>query len=136
MKRAGIFSGLIFISFLSVAQVQRIATPSKQPDSVMRQPGENAALNENAGRKQMMRELNLTRDQRAKIKEIRQSNMAKKDAIANDDKLTQEQKDVQLRELKRAQAQSTMTILNDEQKAKIKNMREERRGKGQQNQNN
>jgi hypothetical protein len=136
MKKTGIFLAFTFISFLSIAQVQRVATPSKQADSVMRQPGDNIARNGNVGRRQMMRELNLTREQRSKIKEVRQSNMAKKDAITNDDKLTPEQKDVQLRELKRAQAQSTMMILNDEQKTKLKTMREGMGRKRQQNQNN
>ena len=83
----------------------------------------------------MMRELNLTREQRGKIKEIRQSNMAKRDEINNNDSLTPAQKEAKLRELKRSQAQSTMSILSDEQKAKAKAIRQGR-GKDQQNQNN
>jgi len=71
----------------------------------------------------MLRELNLTKEQRVKFKEMRQANMAKRDEINNNDSLTQEQKDAKLRELKRTQAQSTMTILNDEQKEKMKAMR-------------
>ncbi len=135
MKKTGIFLAFIFISFLSFAQVQRIVAP-KQVDSTGHQPAINDGRNDKIGRKQMMRELELSKDQRSKLKEIRQSNKVKKDEISNDDKLTTEQKDAKLRELQREQAQSTMTILNDEQKAKIKTMRQEMRRKRQQNQNN
>ncbi len=121
MKKIGIFLTLFFISFFSFSQVQRAATPSKQSDAAATQPGDNNP--EKMNRRKMMRELNLTKEQRSKLKEIRQSNMSKKDAITNDDKLTDEQKEAKLRELKRGQAQSTMTILNDEQKAKMKAMR-------------
>lgn len=124
MKKTGIFLTLTFISILSFSQVQRVVTPSKQSDAGVTQPGDNNP--EKMNRKKMMRELNLTKEQRSKLKEIRQSNMSKKDAISNDDKLTDEQKEVKLRELKRGQAQSTMTILNDEQKAKMKTMRGKR----------
>ena len=124
MKKTGIFLTLTFISILSFSQVQRVVTPSKQSDAGVTQPGDNNP--EKMNRKKMMRELNLTKEQRSKLKEMRQSNMSKKDAISNDDKLTDEQKEVKLRELKRGQAQSTMTILNDEQKAKMKTMRGKR----------
>lgn len=124
MKKTGIFLTLTFISILSFSQVQRVVTPSKQSNGGVTQPGDNNP--EKMNRKKMMRELNLTKEQRSKLKEIRQSNMSKKDAISNDDKLTDEQKEVKLRELKRGQAQSTMTILNDEQKAKMKTMRGKR----------
>jgi len=74
----------------------------------------------------MMRELNLTKEQREKIKEIRQANQAKKEAIENDTTLTAEQKETRLRELKREMGQSMLPILNDEQKAKFKEMRDKR----------
>ena len=129
MKKTGFFIAFSFISFLAVAQVQRVV-PQRLNDSTQSRQGNNGEGKMN--RKKMMRELNLTREQRSKLKEIKQSNLAKKDEISNDDKLTDEQKKVKLKELKRGQVQSTMTILNDEQKAKMRMMR----GKRHQFQNN
>ena len=129
MKKTGFFIAFSFISFLAVAQVQRVV-PQRLNDSTQSRQGNNGEGKMN--RKKMMRELNLTREQRSKLKEIKQSNLAKKDEISNDDKLTDEQKKVKLKELKRGQVQSTMTILNEEQKAKMRMMR----GKRQQFQNN
>ena len=122
MKKAAIFLAFSFISVFSIAQVQRVVTP-KPLDSTARSNGNIGEKNNRADRKQMLRELNLTKEQRVKFKEMRQANMAKRDEINNNDSLTQEQKDAKLRELKRTQAQSTMTILNDEQKEKMKAMR-------------
>ena len=129
MKKTALLFVLPFIALLSFAQVQRVVTP-KPVDSTIHSSENGSEKNNKADRKQMFRELNLTKEQRAKIKEIREANKAKRDAIDSDDKLTQEQKDARLKELKREQAQSTLTILNDEQKAKVKS----RRGKGQQDQ--
>jgi Spy/CpxP family protein refolding chaperone len=134
MKKTAFFLAFSFISLLSLAQVQRVVTP-KPADSLSRLNGSPDEKNNRGNRKQMMRELNLTREQRGKIKEIRQSNMAKRDEINNNDSLTPAQKEAKLRELKRSQAQSTMSILSDEQKAKAKAIRQGR-GKDQQNQNN
>jgi hypothetical protein len=134
MKKTAVFLAFSFISVLSTAQVQRTITP-KPIDSTAGANGSVAEKNNRGDRKQMLQELNLTKEQRGKMKEIRQANMAKKDEINNNDSLTQEQKDAKLRELKRSQVQSTMNILNDEQKAKAKAIRQ-KQGKGRQDQNN
>jgi hypothetical protein len=133
MKKTAFFVTFSLISVLSIAQVQRAVTP--KPVDSAKGAGNNIAEKNNRGdRKQMLRELNLTKEQRGKFKEMRQVNEAKRDEINNNDSLTQEQKDARLRELKRTQAQSTMSILNDEQKAKAMEMRRNR-GKGQQKNN-
>ena len=129
MKKGSIFFALTFISVLSIAQVQRTITPSRRADSVSNinapnTPGTNAGGDMN--RKKMIRELNMTREQKIKLNELRQSNKAKQEAISNDDKLTPEQKETRLRALKREQAGNMQTILNDEQKAKMKAMWQER----------
>jgi len=134
MKKTAFFLTFSFISILSLAQVQRVVTP-KPVDSTARSNGTMAEKNNPGDRKQMLRELNLTKEQRGKLKEIRQANMAKKDEINNNDSLTQDQKDAKLRELKRSAAQSTMGILTDEQKAKAKAIRQ-KQGKGLKDQNN
>lgn len=129
MKKATFCLAFTFFSFLSIAQVQRVVTP--KPVDSGSATKENLTDNKKVDRKQMFRELNLSKEQRSKLKEIRQSNTAKRDAISNNDSLTQDQKDARLRELKREQAKSIMPVLNDEQKAKVKSMR----GKRQQNEN-
>ena len=99
-----------------------MVTP-KPVDSTSRATGNMAEKNNRGDRKQMLRELNLTKEQRGKFKEIGQANKAKRDEINNNDSLTQGQKDAKLRELKRTAVQSTMSILNEEQKEKMKSMR-------------
>jgi Spy/CpxP family protein refolding chaperone len=78
-------------------------------------------------RRQMMNELNLTREQRVKMKEIRQSGMARQEAVSNDNKLTPVQKEDKLRELKREQARDMQSVLTDEQKAKLRNLQQQKR---------
>ena len=121
MKKTAVVLALSFISVFSIAQVERVVKPKS--DSTNKPVVGMNEKNSSPNRKQMLRELNLTKEQRAKLKEMRQANEAKKDAINNNESLSQEQKDAQLRELKRASVQSTMTILNDEQKVKMKAMR-------------
>ena len=120
MKKATFCLAFTFFSFLSIAQVQRVVTP--KPVDSGSATKENLTDNKKVDRKQMFRELNLSKEQRSKLKEIRQSNTAKRDAISNNDSLTQDQKDARLRELKREKAQSIMPVLNEEQKAKMKTM--------------
>ena len=133
MKKATLLVALSFISVLSFSQVQRVVTP-KAVDSTKGSGGNMNEKNNRGDRKQMLRELNLTKEQRGKFKEMRQANEAKRDEINNNDSLTQDQKDAKLRELKRTQAQGTISILNDEQKAKAMEIRKSR-GKGQQKNN-
>ena len=133
MKKTAVLLAFSFISVLSIAQVQRVVTP-KPVDSTARSNENMTEKNNQGNRKQMLRELNLTKEQRAKLKEMKQANMAKRDEINNNDSLTQDQKDAKLRELKKQTAQGTMSILNDEQKAKARAMRQ--KGRGQKDQNN
>ena len=123
MKKTTVVLILNLMALLSFAQVQRQATP-KALDSTYHAGETRPGKNNRGARKQMMLDLNLTKEQRGKFKEIRQSNMAKREEINNNDSLTQEQKDARLRELKKQQQQSTMSILNDEQKAKARDIRQ------------
>lgn len=79
-------------------------------------------------KKDMMRELNLTKQQRLKLKEMRQAGKAKMDEIENDPKLSDSEKKARLKELKKQQMEGTMSVLNDEQKAKMKTMQKEQKG--------
>lgn len=76
-----------------------------------------------------IKELNLSKDQMGKLKEMKQENKASKDQIENDATLSVKQKKQQLRELKRQHAEKMNTILTDDQKVKLKEMRGNRKGK-------
>ena len=74
-------------------------------------------------RKEIMKELNLNEAQKAQLKEIRISDKEKRAAILNDAKLTEEQKDEELKELHAAQIKNLQNILTEEQKVKMKDVR-------------
>ena len=106
---------------LSFAQVQREKTATKQSsDSLTKTMETNQA--DKVTKRQMIRDLNLTREQKGKLKEIKQANKTKKDEVLNNDKLTQKEKDAKLKALHQEHVKSTLSVLNDEQKAKMKKM--------------
>jgi protein CpxP len=71
-------------------------------------------------RKERFRELDLTKEQKGKLKEINQSGKAAKEAIESNSQLTEEEKKKQLRNLQREQAQKIQAILTPEQREKFK----------------
>ena len=128
MKKGITLPVLVLVSLFSFAQVQRVAKNpvTKQKDSVVHNresPDANSMATVN--RKKLLRDLNLSKDQKINLKDAKQAGDAKKDIISNDDKLSPEQKETMLRELKRAQAQRMQAILNEEQRAKMKAMRQQ-----------
>jgi hypothetical protein len=116
-----------FIITLSYAQVQRKAAVKNNSDSAA--VGTDKKTLSRGQKIKVAKELDLNKEQKSKLKEIRQSAKAKKDAVENDDKLSAAEKQAKLKELQREQAKSTMTILNDEQKEKMKEMRRNKKGK-------
>ncbi len=71
-------------------------------------------------KKEMMKELNLTSEQKGKLKEMHRVNKGKIAALQSNDKLTEAEKKEQLKALKKEQLKATLELLNDEQKAKLK----------------
>ena len=71
-----------------------------------------------------MRELDLTREQKGKMKEIMQANKAAKDAIENNTQLSEADRKKQMRELQKSMAQKIQAILTPEQMEKFKASRE------------
>ncbi len=110
-----VFTLVITFSF---AQVQRTTSGVNKPDSLAKSG--KLKIEEEHSKKQKLKDLNLTKDQKSKIKEQRQSAKAKKAAIENDNKLSADEKAAKLKELKTVQAKNVMSILNDEQKEKMK----------------
>jgi Spy/CpxP family protein refolding chaperone len=105
------------------AQIRRTTTPAPQKDT--------AAIAAPAGedkmtRKEVMKELQLDRKQKGKLKEMRQEAKSKKEAIENDDKLTPEEKEAKLKALRREQGEKMNEVLTDEQKEKLKKIRKEK----------
>jgi Spy/CpxP family protein refolding chaperone len=78
--------------------------------------------------KEIADELNLTADQKAKMKNIRQDYKAKLDAVRNDNSLTQDQKKAKFQELMKAQQDEMKTILTKEQADKMESLRKQRGG--------
>lgn len=71
-----------------------------------------------------LKNLNLTNEQKEKLKELRQDGKQKKELIMNNSSLTQEQKKEQLKELKKNQKEKSESILTPEQKEKVKQGKE------------
>jgi hypothetical protein len=126
MKRIIAVTVLSLAFSLSFAQVQRQKKEVDKSDS----SANTTAQKQDAGmdRKEMMRDLDLTKEQKGKLKEIRQAGKAKKEAIENDEKLSADEKQAKLKDLKKEQAKSTMSILSREQKLKLLKMRQEKKG--------
>ena len=110
-----------FIFSLSFAQVQRQKKAIASNDSSIVNSAQKADTGLN--KREMMKELNLTREQKLKIKAFRQDTQAKKEAIENDTSLKPEEKQVKLKELRREQMKNTMSVLSPDQKTKLLQMR-------------
>ena len=109
-----LFIGLLAVSFFSFngnAQVKRDATPSQKMRS---------DTSRHFKRGQMMNDLNLTSDQKVKMKEIQESSKEQRNAIINDASLTQEQKMTKMKDLRKSQSEKVNSILTPDQQAKRK----------------
>jgi hypothetical protein len=73
--------------------------------------------------RQKIQALNLTRDQKIQVRQILQNAKANKETINANDSLLQDQKQLQLKELRRQIFANFNAILTDEQKEKWKAMR-------------
>lgn len=79
--------------------------------------------------KEIADELNLTADQKAKAKDIRQNYKGKMELIKNDNTLSQDQKKAKFQELMKAQQEEMKSILTPEQIEKMNSMRKQRGAK-------
>jgi len=112
-----LFAFAIFLGFFasnSIAQVTRKVNPSQAMQ---------ADTTKKIKKKEMMKELNLTKEQRGQMKEFHQSMKQKKEEINNDNTLTEAQKADKMKELHKEQKDKVNTILTPEQKEKMKEQR-------------
>ena len=110
IKLPGLFLILLLSSVVSFAQVERV--PPAKTDSLS---GTSIS-----GKKDLVKDLDLSTGQQAKLKEIRQTIKMKRKAIDNNDQLTDEERKKQVRELQKEQAKYIEGILTDEQKEKFR----------------
>lgn len=112
---------VLLIVFLTAATA---SAQIERKSSVISTDSTQASVSDKAvdkqSRKERMRELDLTREQKGKMKEIMQSGKASKDAIENNAQLSEQDKKKQMRELQRAQMLKVQAILTPEQLEKFK----------------
>jgi protein CpxP len=112
MKKLIVFViSLCFFASNAIAQVKREVNPSQTSQSNKMQKNK---------KKEMMKELNLTKEQRGKMKEFHRSMKQKKEDIKNDKTLTAAQKKAKLKELHKEKKQKMNAILTPEQREKMK----------------
>lgn len=110
----------------ALAQTGNTATPStdtgnsataQAPDKERGERGEKFA-----------QELNLTPEQQADLKSIRENEKQQAQAIKNDSSLTADQKKAKFKELRKSGHEQMMAKLTPDQQKKFKEMRKEHRG--------
>ena len=118
MKYPFIILALLLVNLKLSAQIERNPSVVGKTDTISF-PASNNKQNKE-GRKERMKELNLTKEQKGKMKEIMQSGKAGKDAIQNNTRLSDQEKKKQLRKLQKEQMQKIQAILTPEQREKFK----------------
>ncbi len=123
-----IFFALAVIAMSQAAIAQEKTQPAAADKSVSAQSMERKQHRKmhHDGMK-AMKDLNLSEDQKAKMKEMRAANKEKKDAILSDSKLSEDQKKEQLKEMHKGQKDQMKNLLTDEQKTKMKELKEQRK---------
>lgn len=111
---------LLFIAFNSHAQVKRISAKQSK-DSTQK----NKDHGDKLSKKEALKELNMTEEQKGKVKEIMKANKAAKKAIEDDSSLSAEQKKAKIKQLRLSQMQKLKTVLSPEQIEKFKKLRSE-----------
>lgn len=116
---------LIVIATNASAQIQR------NTDSTQRRV---TNTNKKAQKLDMMRSLNLSKEQMAQLKELRKSQKEQRESIMNDQNIQAEIRKQKIRQLRREQNEKMKTILTPEQMEQLKeqrknNMQQRRQGK-------
>ena len=75
-----------------------------------------------------LKELNLTKEQKQQVKAVRQDSKAEQDAIINDTTLTEAQRKEKLKIVKGDAAKKLQGILTEEQRSKLRTMKQGKRG--------
>ena len=130
MKISLLAFALSLVTLSASAQIERKPVVAAKSDSTQTTTTDNKVDKQSpvrigtGGRKERMKELDLTREQKGKMKEIMQANKAAKDAIENNTRLSEADRKKQMRELQKSMAQKIQAILTPEQMEKFKASRE------------
>jgi Spy/CpxP family protein refolding chaperone len=116
---------LLFVSMIALGSSQLIAQPPAGAGRM--QHGQMHGKQMMAGK--MAKDLNLTEDQKAQLKKVHQEYGAKIKAIKDNDQLTQGDARKQIAALHEAQKAASDKVFTEAQKAKLKDMQEQRRGR-------
>jgi Spy/CpxP family protein refolding chaperone len=121
MKKA--FIGMVFclLALGSMAQIRRTVAAKPKTDSLATAPEMG---NDGAKRRDMLKTLQLDRQQKSKLKAMQQTAKQEKAAIEGDEKLTDAQKKQRLQELHKRRMSQMDTILTPEQKQQLLKMRQ------------
>lgn len=122
MKISVLFIAFLLVSLFSSAQIERKPTVVKADSAQATAPADKSTARQS--RRDLLKDLDLTKEQRSKLKEMRQANQAAKEAIENNAQLSDAEKKNQLRVLQKEQAQKIQSVLTEEQKLKFKEGRQ------------
>lgn len=121
--KISIIAYILFLLTISAsAQIER-KTVAVKADSTQTTISETKV--DKQSRKERFKELDLTREQKGKMKEIMQANKAAKEAIENNTQLSDLEKKKQMRALQKEQALKVQAILTPEQREKFKASRQD-----------
>ncbi len=126
-KQLAVTAGFLLVSmFPAMSKAQNTA-----PDTAQGQSQAMPAQDEKGGA--ALANLNLTDDQKAQIKQIREGARSQVDAVKNDSSLSAEQKETKIQSIHRDSHMQMKKVLTPEQRKQMhENMRERRESKQQQ----
>jgi Spy/CpxP family protein refolding chaperone len=135
-KQIAVAAGFLALSFAPVISGAQSTSPAPAQDQSQAAPAPPA---QHQGRMHgAMKGLNLTDDQKAQMKTIRESTRAQLDAVNKDESLTTDQKETKIHQLRHSARMHMVKLLTPEQrqqmKAKVRALRASRREKQQQQQ--
>jgi periplasmic protein CpxP/Spy len=128
MKRVSLIAGALIalgaMAFTSTASLAQAPAPQPPAKAAKAGKGEHGKL------AKVLKQLNLTDQQKADLKPILMDQRTQAKAIREDSKLTPEQKKEKMKDLMKATHEKIAAILTPEQKAKLKELRRNHEHKG------
>lgn len=110
----------VFLAMLTMLAVS--AQVERKPVTV--ESEEAAKPQKKESRSDLLKQLDLSKEQRNKLREIRQAHASAKAFIENNSQLSEAEKKKQLRALQKDQADKVKTILTTEQQEKLRTSRQ------------
>jgi Spy/CpxP family protein refolding chaperone len=112
---------LVALALGGSAQIRRTVKPKPVADSTAAAPAESPQM----GRKALLQELNLSKEQKRKLRELMAKEKGRKQAIEADTLLTDQEKKQRLRAMRKQQFDGVEAILTPEQRTQWRQMMKE-----------